>query len=317
MVTTSRLLPLAPLVQRQFGAFTTEQAREHGLDRRRLSELHRHGEVRRLHRGVYAASLFADTWQQRWMAALLAAGAHAAISHLAAAHLHRLEFTGARQRPDLEIVLPRHRTLTVNEVRRLHTAVHLTPADLVTAGSWTVTSVPWTLCSLAHRLGVARTVKAVDAAIAANRLTVDTFGEVVVRFRYCPGIVVLREVTERLLPEVRLTRSDAERMFLRLLAAADLPLPEANVRVVDAAGHRRYLDFAYREERVAIEIDVHDAHLRAIGRNRDGFRQNDLVAEWIVLRFDELDLRFAPQEVVRQVGQALRAAHGRADGSPV
>lgn len=79
-------------------------------------------------------------------------------------------------------------------------------------------------------------------------------------------------------------------------------------RASRAAGNVRYLDFACPQWGIAIEIDVHDSHVRAVGRNRDGQRQNDLVPAWVPLRFDELDLRFAPVVVVAQVRRALAAA---------
>ncbi|MBW3561801.1 MAG: hypothetical protein KY437_04820 [Actinobacteria bacterium] len=79
--------------------------------------------------------------------------------------------------------------------------------------------------------------------------------------------------------------------------------------MIDAAGRvRRYLDFAYRDLRILIEIDVDPLHATTLGRSGDGSRQNDLIHAWIPLRFDEWDLRFHPDRVAEQVRRALVAA---------
>lgn len=303
----SLIARLNPVLHRQFGVLTTAQAAAAGVTRTGLRRLVDRGEVERLYRGVYGVTTAPDSWQRRWMSGLLAAGPGAAVSHAAAAWLHRLEYTRTGRRPELELTVPRRRRSRENGPR-LHTATHITAEDVVDLGAWRVTSVAWTLLSLAPRLQVGGLEDAVDAAVARDQVTGEALGKTARRFRCCPGMPVIREVLWRLLPEVRFTRSRGERTFLRIVAGAGLPLPEANVRVVDASGDVRYLDFAYRPWRVSVEIDLHERHLRAVGRNRDGKRQNALVPEWIILRFDEFDLHHAPSEVARDVARALAAA---------
>lgn len=287
--------------------FTIAQAAKAGVDRSVVTRMRQRREVARLARGVYAAATYPDSWQRRWMAALLAAGDGAVVSHRAAAHLLGLQHTRTAARPDLELTVPRGRYRRPAEVV-VHRAAHLTPGDVARVGAWPVTSVAWTLCSLAMTIGIDQLERALDAAVAAGTVTAESFATTATRFRSCAGMPIVRAVIDRSLPEVRMTRSEAERTFLRLLRRARMPLPEVNLRVIDAAGHVRYLDFAYPQWGIAIEIDVHDSHLRVVGRNRDGHRQNDLVPAWIPLRFDELDLRFAPDAVVEQVRRALVAA---------
>lgn len=304
---TSSLARLTPVLHRQFGVFTTAQATACGLSRPTVLRLVDRDEALRLYRGVYAVTFLPDSWERRWMAGLLASGQDAAISHLAAAWLHGLEHTRTGRRPDLEITVPRLRRSRENGPR-IHTATHLEPGDVVDLGPWQATDVAWTLCSLAHRLGVGQLEKALDAAVAKDLVDAEQMVAKARRFRCCPGIPVIREVLWRHLPEVRLTRSAAERRFLRIVSGAGLPLPQVNVRVVDADGQVRYLDFAYPEWWIMIEIDLHHSHLRAIGRNRDGQRQNSLVPQWKPLRFDELDLVHAPETVAADVRRALEAA---------
>ncbi len=303
-------LALAPILRKQFGVLTVPQAESAGVSRSTLSRMAGRGELVRLYTGVYGSALYPETWQLRWMARLLAGGEGAAIGGRAAAHLWGLEHTGTRRRPPVELVVPRE--LRHRAKANAATRVHLREADVALTGPWRLTDVAWTLASLALRLGVARTERAVGAAMRRDQVTLERFASCVPRFRACPGVLVLREVLTRLSPELRLTRSDAEALAVSLVVAAGLPPPQVNLRVVDRAGAVRLLDLAWPEWGVCVEIDLHPDHHGTIGRNRDGARQNDLVLDWIVLRFDDLDLQFDPAHVVEVVTRTLRAA-----GAPV
>lgn len=301
------LLALAPAMQRQFGVVTTEQATGVGVSSQRIAELVHAGAVRRLYRGVYVSTQYPDSWECRWMAGLLAAGPEALISGRAAAFLHELRHVRVTSRPELELTIPR------DAVRRrsgpaVVTELNLTAEDRVQLGCWQLASVAWTIFTLAGRLGLDQTEKALDAAVADGKVTVESAGRTATRFRWCVGMPVIREVLARLDPAVRLTRSEAERFLLRILRKAGLPLPAANVSVRDAEGGRRYLDFAYEDLRIAIEVDVHGDHGRPVGRRHDGHRQNALSGAWRFLRFDEVDLRYDPERVVRDVRRALEDA---------
>lgn len=309
---TSPLLALAPELRRQFGLFTTDQARDRGLAGPRLTELLGAGELERPFRGVYGSVLHPDSADRRWMAVQLAGGERIVISHRAAAYLHELQYTGTRSRPDLEISVRRGaRPFRATGVR-VHTQVPFRPDDVVDLGSWRVTSVAWTLATLARDLGPSKTEKAMGAALAGEKLTIEELAGCVPRMRFCAGVQILRDLLTRLSPELRLTRSEAERLVLRLVQAAGLPMPEVNLRVVDAAGRVRELDLAWPEWGVCVEVDLHPTHQGTIGRHQDGLRQNDLVDRWTVLRFDDLDLQFEPAGVVATIRRTLAAA-----GAPV
>lgn len=298
---------LADIVRTQFGVFATHQAEQVQVPRKEILRLRERGEVVRLFRGVYASTMFPDSWELRAMAALLAAGATAALSHLSAAFVLGLPYLSIPSSPELELVVPRgklRRSLPLT----IHESTRIRPIDVVETGPFRVTSPEWTLCSVAFRLGPERFERSLSGIIARGHTTRERMAATAERFDWCTGAPTIRTALRRHLPEGRWTRSQAERWFLRILRDAGLPLPEANVRVRDAAGRLRYLDFAYREPRVCIEIDVDPLHTTTVGRNRDGTRQNDLVLKWTVLRFDEWDLRLHPARVTEQVRRALLAA---------
>jgi very-short-patch-repair endonuclease len=303
----AHLAALVPFVTRQFGVFTVAQAASVGVSRQRLHDLARAGLLIRRYRGVYAVATSPDSWDQRAMAGLLAAGPDACVSGLAAAKLHGLSHLGVTSsQPALEWTIPRTGRRSTDGPSVV-TEQHLTDADVVARGAWRLTSAAWTIFTQAHRLGVDRTERALDAAVAAGDVRSSQAGETATRFRRCVGMPVIREVLLRHDPAVRLTRSEAERILLRALRRAGLPAPQVNVRVVDAYGQRRYLDFAYVAWKVMIEVDVHSSHTRTVGRHHDGHRQNGLVPPWVPLRFDELDLVYELDRVVADVRRTLVA----------
>lgn len=138
---------LAEIARSQFGAFATWQAEDANVARKELLRLRDQGEVVRLFRGVYAFTIFPDGWNLRAMAALLAAGASAALSHHAAAFALDLPYLGLTSHPELELVVPRGRRRWKLPLT-IHESLHIRPIDVVEAGPLRVTSPEWTLCSL-------------------------------------------------------------------------------------------------------------------------------------------------------------------------
>jgi very-short-patch-repair endonuclease len=94
--------------------------------------------------------------------------------------------------------------------------------------------------------------------------------------------------------------------FLQLLRAAGLaqPVRQYEVRVGD---ERYFLDFAFPERRLCVELDGEEAHTGAAFQ-RDRSRQNALVLlGWTVLRFTWADVTERPGQIVALLTQALAA----------
>ena len=128
------------------------------------------------------------------------------------------------------------------------------------------------------------------------------------RFRQVEGVEKLRAVLDELHPASRWTRSDGERMALRIVRQLEVEAPVANLRVTDADGRRRYLDFAWPKLKLAVELDLHPSHGTTAGRRDDGARQNALVlVGWTVLRFDLADLMLRPDQVRDTIARAIAA----------
>lgn len=77
---------LEALARRKQGVFTRQEAMDLGIPRSTLSRRTRSGTYRQLQPGVYAISGAPDVFRARLLAAVLAAGRGAVLSHASAAH---------------------------------------------------------------------------------------------------------------------------------------------------------------------------------------------------------------------------------------
>lgn len=107
VIRNPRLTELQCLAAEQRGLFSLEQARRLGMDQRSLSRCCQRGWMRRVRRGVYT---FGGTSAGRWepaIAAALAAGPGAVLSHRTAAAIHA--FDGVIAGPVPELTMPQTR----------------------------------------------------------------------------------------------------------------------------------------------------------------------------------------------------------------
>src|SRR3978361_1609010 len=81
---------VAAVAARQHGVVTQRQLREAGMGRAAISRRTASGRLHRLHQGVYAIGYPVASREGRWMAAVLASGDGAVLSHMSAAALWEL-----------------------------------------------------------------------------------------------------------------------------------------------------------------------------------------------------------------------------------
>ena len=94
---------IAEIAARQHGLVRTSDLRAVGLDTSAVSKRHARGRLHRVYRGVYAVGHTALSTEARWLAAVFAAGAGAALCGLAAAELWGLR----RAKGAIAVVAPR------------------------------------------------------------------------------------------------------------------------------------------------------------------------------------------------------------------
>jgi putative AbiEi antitoxin of type IV toxin-antitoxin system len=222
---TERERHLLALAERQHGVLALDQCRALGLSasgaRRRVAR----GRLHRIHRGVYAVGRPDVPVEGRWMAAVLACGEGALLSHVSAAALHRLLSSAGAT---IDVTVPRRVGLSRRGIRA-HRSTCLIPVDRALVGLIPCTSIPRTLLDLAgvvHRPALER---ACDQAEVLQVLDLDAVRELLSRTAGCPGVRRLRAVLETGQVGENIPHTELEERFLGLCRSAELPPPGVNV----------------------------------------------------------------------------------------
>jgi Transcriptional regulator, AbiEi antitoxin len=153
------LAEVLAVAARQHGVVTGAQLVARGLSRDGIEHRARRGRLFRVHRNVYAIGSPILTREGRWMAAVLACGAGAALRHESAAALWRIR---DRERESIEVSVP-PRVVRRHDGIRAHRRA-LTAVDLSRHRSIPVTAPACTLIDLAARLDEGELERAISEA---------------------------------------------------------------------------------------------------------------------------------------------------------
>lgn len=286
----------ARLAQRQQGVVTHDQLLVAGLSAQVIKQLIRCGFLHPIHRGVYIVGHLALAPMANEMAALLACGERAVISHRSAAYLWGLLDGGP---PEVEVTLVARRCRKKQGVR-IRTVSRLYAQDVRRKDRVLLTSPARTIVDLAadtDELELERLI----AEARVRRLVRD--GELDSALQRAG----LRKGRARLKALLRseggqaMTRSEIERACRRLLKAAGLPQPEVNQRV---AGYE--VDFLWREQRMILEVDSYTFHGHRQAFERD--RRKSMALEdagFHVIRVTARQLIDEPLWVIAHLARAL------------
>jgi hypothetical protein len=279
---------LAALVARQHGTIATWQLRSLGVSAPAITRLVRRRRLHRLHRGVYAVGHQELTRDGRFMAAVLAGGPQAVLSHQSAA-LHWGIHITSRTRIDVTVPRYRRRRPTI----QFHEST-LPCDELTSLNTVAVTTVTRTLFDLAAVLPAHRLEAAINQA-EVNRLGDPvSLGELLERYPHRRGVAALRAILARNLVGTQRTRSPLEVRFLAFLDAHDLPRPTVTNERMEVGDHAVEPDCLWRRQRVIAELDGDRFH--STSRDRASDRQRDRVlagAGWRVVRitWDDIHAR--------------------------
>jgi very-short-patch-repair endonuclease len=268
---------LARLATLQHGVVSRPQLFEIGFSRRAISRRIQAGRLHRIHSGVYAVGHRKLSREGRWMAAVLAGGENAILSHHAAAALWGLLPFAAKS----EVTLPRVRR-SRHELRFHCSAL---PADEIAEHDGIpVTTVARTLFDLAATSG-----KSFDRAFreAEYRRLSDEAGltELFRRYPGQRGTARIRRVLAETEASTGRLRSDLEQDFLAFLRRRRLPLPETNATIELTPGQWIEVDCLWRKQRVIVELDGRGAHTTRSRFDSDRARDRRLAAlGWRVVR---------------------------------
>jgi very-short-patch-repair endonuclease len=264
---------IAVIAARQHGVVGVEQMRSAGLDEAAVRRRVAAGRLHRMHRGVYAVGHRSLSWRGRWLAAVLAAGDGAVLSHSSATALwqflrpipgpvHVTIGAAVRRNPSPRVVVHRSRTLTPSHITHRHGIAVTTPAR-------TIEDIRGTIEPYLFRRALRQ------AELAGFRV---------------PHL----SATKR-------TRSDLELLFLALCRRHGLPRPLVNHRI-----HGRRVDFFFAEHRLAVETDSWEYHRGSVSFEDDHERDLELRAHRIeTRRYTGDQLEAEPDAVVADLRAVL------------
>ncbi len=201
------------------------------------------------------------------MAAVLASGAGAVLSHGSAAHLWGLR----RSRGPVEVT--RSSGGRKGPCIWVHHSHSLSPSDITTESGIPVTSLARTLFDMAGRLDARPLEHALVAADRSRRLRWAELDRVLSENKGRPGAARLGRVADCVDPRAADTKSPLEVDFLALCRDGGLPLPEVNVLL------EGYLvDFFWPAQRVVVETDSYTYHADHLAFENDHERTVALTA---------------------------------------
>ena len=257
--------------------------------------------LHRIHRGVYAVGHPRLTTPGRWMAAVLACGPEAVLSHRSAAALWGLL---EEQRARADVTLPRS-SIRARPRVAVHAGATLATCDVTRQEEIPCTSVARTLLDLAAVVRGRQLERAVEQAEVLRLFDLRAVEDALRRANGHHGAGVLRAVLADL-KEPALTASDTEERFLALCATASLPRPEVNVWMNIDDGTPIKVDFLWRRERLAVETDAFGTHGTKQAFERDRCRDQRLhLAGWEPLRFTLRQMIREPSPVTATLATLL------------
>jgi very-short-patch-repair endonuclease len=290
---------LSALADRQYGVVSQSQLAALGVGKRTIARWSANGRLHQIHRGgAYAIGRRSVVQRGTWLAAVLACGDGAALSHASAAALWEL----APARTLVDVTSPRG-----NQGRRRWRGVRLhrgrLDLDEVTSRDRIpVTSLARTLFDYAEAVDFQRVERAWEEADRLKRLRL---GEVE---RVCErgfGRHALKPI-RRLLAEARVTartRSPLEERFQEFAAAHDLPPHSTNVIVLG-----REVDILWPAAKLIVELDSWEFHSHRAAFQRDRTRDTRLlVAGYRTVRVTHERLDLEAPDLAAEIRELLRA----------
>ena len=268
----------------------TRQLERLGLSRATVAARAASGRLHRIHRGVYAVGHPVLARDGRWMAAVLAAGPGAALSHASAAALWEIRPNAATK---IDVSVPRAGGRTKRPGLRVHRQSHLARDELTAHHAIPVTTPARTLLDLASSLPRRALERALDQAEILELFDLRQLKRTVDAHRGERGAGILAAVLEEHDAGTTLTRGELEERFLTLCERHDVERPRVNARIAGLE-----VDFLFAARGVVVEVDGYRFHRTRKAFERDRERDALLAAAGHrVLRFSYDQVTSRPESV--------------------
>jgi very-short-patch-repair endonuclease len=287
---------VAELAAKQHGLVTHAQLLRLGFSSGGISRLATAGRLHRVHRRVYAVGHALLSDRGRCLAAAMASGRGALVSHEAAAWLWGL----LPSCPSLiDVTVPRHGGK--RSKIKLHHSSTLVPEEHGKFGPIPATALPRTLLDLAATTSPRFTWSAIDRAERLNLLDLTQIDAMLTRRRGHRGAERLRKALE-IYREPGFYRARSERLLRRLVRKQGLRQPRINTWV-----DRFEIDAYWEEERFAVEVDGWEAHRTRKAFEDDRLRREEMKLAGIdVVPISARRIEQRPDEVGRHLALLLQ-----------
>jgi hypothetical protein len=289
----------------QFGVVSLEQLEGLGLTGDAVVKRAESGRLYRVHQRAYSLTPRVTTQRGVFMAAVLACGPDAVLSHRSAAYLWGLVDRGVEP---IDVTAPNRRGRSPDGVAA-HRDGSLQSIDKMRLHGIPCTSLARTLLDNAGVSPEWELRRAVAQAEVLGVLDWDAMRSILRRGRRRRGVARLRFVVDSLHPQTKRTRGDLERLFLGMCIRAELPHPEVNIWLDVAGGKSLQADFLWRDARLIVEADSRGFHDTASAFEYDRKREQRFqAAAWRVSRCTWAQVEREPQRLAATIRSLLGQA---------
>jgi hypothetical protein len=235
------------------------------------------------------------------MAAVLACGARAVLSHRSAAALWGVRPTS---RPTIDVTVG-HQTRRARPGIDIHRTRSLAPRDATSYRGIPCTTVARTLLDLAEVVDRRSLERGFEQAEILRLLDLHALVEVLDRAAGRRGVPAVRSILAGYQDGRPLTRSELEKRFLAVCERGGIPQPTVNAWV-PFGGSGAEVDFSWPEQRLIAEADGYRTHGTRGAFERDRSRDRQLVlAGWRVVRFTWRQLATDPDNIADTIRRLL------------
>lgn len=290
------------LAGRQHGIVARRQLLALGFNSREIEHRVGRGRLHLAMRGVYAVGWPQLTKKRRWMAAVLACGEGAMLSHRSAAALWDI---GIEQRGRIDVSVRRRCELRRSGLR-IRGRPTLAAGDVASCDGIPVTAPMRTLVDLATELGPVAVERAINEADKRDLIDPETLRLALGGYARQPGARLLRSLLDKF--TFRLSDSDLEIFFRPIAAAAGLPPPHTKQLV-----NGWEVDFYWPDLGLVVETDGLHYHCTASTQTRDARRDRaHALAGMTPLRFTHYEIKYEPGRVRAELSRGVAMLRTRA-----
>ncbi|WP_125077968.1 DUF559 domain-containing protein [Mycobacterium sp. P7213] len=288
---------LQRLLDRQGGVVTSAQVLTY-LTRRGLEAELKHGPLQKIWYGIYGYGRI--TTELRLRGLDLATGTSVAVCLVTAAAAYGFD---TEEPVDLHVLNPPDQQLRSADGLVVH---RREGAPLSEVAGRPATTPEWTAIEVARTLRRPRALATLDAALRSGTCTRRTLQRAAIRQAGRRGIVAVRELLQLADP---LAESAMESESRLMMVDGGVPTPVLQHQIVDRDNRIWRVDFAWPEQRVAVEYDGVIWH-----EGPDAFvyeRQRRAALQemgWVVISIIADDVRRRPWETLRRIETQLGRA---------